>query len=83
MIFGLYSILDHKTGFLPVQVDQNDQSAARNFAHAVMQTGTLFNTHAQDYELFKVGTFDTETGEVVSLPVKELVAEGISFKEVK
>lgn len=83
MIYGLYSILDHKAGFLPPQVDQNDQTASRNFAHAIMQTGSVLHTHAEDYELYKVGSFDTETGVLSVLSVKELVAEGYSFKEVK
>lgn len=83
MKFGLYTVLDNKTGFLPVQVDQNDAAAARNFAHAIMQTGTILNTHAEDYELFKVATFDTETGVVEPLDVKELIAEGYTYKESK
>lgn len=83
MTYGLYAILDHKTGFLPVQVDQNDASAARNFAHAIMQTGSILNTHAEDYELYKLGDYDTETGTIICLPVKELVAEGYSYKEKK
>lgn len=82
MIYGIYSINDHKAGFIGLNLDQNDQTASRNFAHAVMQTGTLYNTHAEDYELFKIGTFDTETGTISVLPVKELIAEGYSFKEV-
>ena len=34
MKYGIYSIRDARTGFLPPTVDQNDSSAMRNFAHA-------------------------------------------------
>lgn len=64
MIYGMYSVKDLKTGFLPVTTDMNDLSAMRNFEHACMNTDSLFFTHASDYQLFKVGTFDTETGEI-------------------
>lgn len=82
MKYGLYSILDHKTGFLPVNADQNDQSARRNFEHAIQQPGIL-NTHAEDFELYKVGEFDNETGILTPLPVKELICEGYVYKEEK
>lgn len=83
MNYGLYAVLDHKTGFLPIQCDQNDQSAVRNFAHAIMTTGTVLSTHAEDYELYRLGDYDTETGTIILLPVKELIAEGYSYKEKK
>lgn len=83
MTYGLYAVLDHKTGFLPITCDQNDPAAARNFAHAIMQAGSLLNTHAEDFELYKLGDYDSETGTIILLPVKELVAEGYTYKEVK
>ena len=41
MKYGVYSIRDARTGFLPPTVDQNDSSAMRNFAHACMQKESL------------------------------------------
>lgn len=48
-----------------------------------MTTGTVLSTHAEDYELYKLGDYDTETGTIILLPVKELIAEGYNYKEKK
>lgn len=66
MIYGIYSVKDLKTGYLPPTYDVNDLSSMRNFEHACMNPDSLFFTHASDYQLFKVGSFDTETGEITS-----------------
>lgn len=79
MKYGLYSVLDRKTGFLPVNADQNDQSARRNFEHAIQQPGIL-NTHSEDFVLYKVGEFDNETGDVTHL-IPTIICEGYVFKE--
>lgn len=66
MIYGMYSVKDLKTGYLPPTYDMNDLSAMRNFEHACMNEDSLFFTHSSDYQLFKVGTFDTETAEITN-----------------
>ena len=68
MIYGFYSIKDLKTGYLPPEVNINDLAACRNFEHACSRTETLFYTHPGDYQLWKLGTFDTDTGVTVSDP---------------
>lgn len=74
MKYGIYSIRDFKTGFLPPTVDQNDGSAARNFEHAVLQSEqTLFFSHPEDYALYRIGDFDTDTGEVTPCMPAELL----------
>ena len=35
MIYGIYAIKDAKTAFMPCTVDYNNDSAIRNFEHAV------------------------------------------------
>lgn len=64
MIFGVYSIKDLKTGFLPVTIEYNDNSAIRNFEHACASAESLFYTHPGDYQLWKLGTFNSDTGEL-------------------
>lgn len=81
MIYGIYAIRDAKTGFLTPTVDINDQSASRNFAHASMQTNSLFCTHPQDYDLYRLGTYDSESGFIQALAVPEFIVAGTSFKE--
>lgn len=69
MKYSVYSIKDLKTGFLPPTVEMNDQSAIRNFEHACSNTQSLFFTHPGDYQFWRLGTYDTDTGELTSDPV--------------
>lgn len=71
MIYPVYAIRDAKVGFMSPTVDQNDASAARNFEHAVMNSASLMNSHPGDYALYRIGSFDTESGviEKEELPV--------------
>lgn len=65
MTYGIYSVKDLKTGYLPPTYDVNDLSAKRNFEHACINPDSLFYTHYGDYQLWKIGTFNTETGEII------------------
>lgn len=70
MKFNVYAIRDIHTGFMTPTVDQNDASAIRNFRHGCMQSASLMNSHAKDFSLCRIGTYDTETGQIEScLPV--------------
>lgn len=65
MKYGLYSIFDAKTGFLTPTVDSNDDSAIRNFAHAVANSEGILYSFAQDFQLYRLGDFDSDTGSVL------------------
>lgn len=65
MIYNIYAIRDDLTGFMTPTVDLNDQSAVRNFRHGVMATRDILHTHPQDFVLYCLGSFDTETGQIV------------------
>lgn len=62
MIYGVYSMRDSKTGFMSVTLDQNDDAAARNFSHAVLTSDGILRTHAEDFSLYRLGSFDTDSG---------------------
>ena len=66
MKYGVYCIRDIKSGWLSPTVDINDQVAIRNFAYAV-QHNDMFSDFANDYSLFQIGVFDTETGDITSV----------------
>lgn len=77
MIFSIYCIKDRLTGFLSPTFDQNDPSAVRNFTHAIFYTDSLMNSHPGDYDLYCLGTFDSETG--VIMPIDpQIVCTGSS-----
>lgn len=77
MIFPMYSIRDIHTGFMSPMVDQNDNSAARNFAHAIIASDGVMHTHPSDFDLFKIGSFDSENGQLDLLwPVVHIMSGG-------
>lgn len=80
MIYGVYCVRDVKSTFMTPTIDQNDSTAVRNFAHAIKTSGTVISSHAKDFELYKVGTYDNETGFIEKLEVRELIAEGGDFE---
>lgn len=81
MIYGAYSIKDIKSGYLPPNFDINDLCAKRNFEHACSRSDSLFYTHPSDYQLFKVGEFDTENGKFTRMTPEFLMDAPI--QEVK
>lgn len=75
MIFSIYSIKDQFTGFLTPSFDQNDSSAKRNFSFALGRSDLLLGSFPQHYDLYCLGTFDSDTGCIVPIS-PELVCSG-------
>lgn len=79
MIYGVYVVRDIKSTFMTPSVDFNDSTAIRNFAHAIETAGSIISSHKGDFELYKIGTYDNETGFIEKLDLRELLAEGSDF----
>lgn len=79
MKFGVYSIRDARTGFLSPTLEQSDPVALRNFEHAIVRSGdSLFVSHPEDYHLYKLGEFDSDTGSIECLVPPALLASASS-----
>lgn len=78
MKFNVYSIRDSKTGFLSPTFEINDVVAMRNFEHAVVNSDSVLFTHARDFDLFKIGTFDSDTGRLMPLELPVNLISGSS-----
>ena len=76
MTYPIYCIRDLHTGFMSPMVDMNDNSAARQFAHAIKATDGVMHTYPSDFDLFRIGTFVTETGQIDPVWPIELVMSG-------
>lgn len=85
MIFGIYSIKDAKSSFMPCTVDTNDATAIRNFENAVRQPGSLLASHPNDFSLFKLGTYDDTSGSLFPVVPPTLLCDAAQClpKEVK
>lgn len=74
MLYGLYAMRDVKTGFMTPVMDQSDDSAIRNFCHTIAKSDGILSSFAQDFSLFHIADYDSDTGSVVPLvPVVQLV----------
>lgn len=75
MKVGIYCIKDARSGWLTPTVENNDSVAYRNFAHAVLNAGTVLTSHKKDFRLYLIGYFDTDSGAIDSI-VPSLIADG-------
>lgn len=73
---NVYSIRDSKIGFLYPTFEVNDAVAARNFSHAVQQSDSVLFTHASDFSLFRIGTFEEDTGRLISEDMPVYICDG-------
>ena len=63
----LFAVKDVKSGrFAAPFIADNIQVAKRNVAWAMKDPTTAFAVFPEDYQLFKLGSFDEQTGELVS-----------------
>lgn len=71
MIYPVYSIRDSRTGFMSPTLDQNDDAAARNFLFAVKNSRDVMGGFPDEFSLYRLGAFNTESGvfEPESVPV--------------
>lgn len=76
MVYGLYAMRDIKIGFLSPTVDVNDATAVRNFDTMIRKSSDVLHFHKEDFELYKIGSYDTDSGIVTPLDIRELVFEG-------
>lgn len=75
MVLGIYAIRDVKVGFLTPTVEQNERVAIRNFSHAVANSQSVLSSYAKDFALYRLGTYDNDTGAIVPEPLPVHVYE--------
>lgn len=73
----IYTYRDNKTGFGTPVFEMNDQSAIRGFSYRINSPG-LMNFAAADFDLYKIGVFDSDKGTIVAEPVPVLIVSGSS-----
>lgn len=76
MKYELYCVKDNLVSFWAPQVEQNRDTAIRNFRRMINEGNGLPNYSPYDFDLYKVGIFDSEKGLVDPCTPIELVATG-------
>uniref|UniRef100_A0AAU8B282 Nonstructural protein n=1 Tax=Dulem virus 156 TaxID=3145633 RepID=A0AAU8B282_9VIRU len=84
MIYGVYSIFDSASGvFTSPTVDLSDESSIRSFSQACSNSGSLMNFKPSDFVLYRLGSFNVETGSIDSFsPPNKLCSADSFMKEV-
>ncbi|WGL31252.1 nonstructural protein [Dipodfec virus UOA04_Rod_843] len=83
MIYGVYSIFDAKTGFMTPTIEINDQAASRNFCHAVANSDGILYSFAQDFQLYRIGEFDSDTALITPVsPTKMVITGADAFRKM-
>lgn len=76
MIVNVYSMRDLKSEFMAPTFSTNDAVAMRNFESAVEQSHDVLFTHRNDFQLFRIGSFDTEKGQLIPEELPVLICDG-------
>lgn len=58
----VYAIRDARTGFLQPTFEVNDAVATRNFHHACMNSDSILFSHASDFALYRLASYDPDSG---------------------
>lgn len=83
MKLGIYSMKDALNGFMNIFPEQNDEMAKRGFLHSLKyaKSDSLFFSNPQDYSLYKLGTFDTESGKLEVISTPEFIVGGVKYED--
>lgn len=81
MIYSLYSVRDIKNGFQPPFASQNDDMAQRDFSMAINSGKGILSACPEDFELYKVATFDTDFGLVELTGKPDFVVSGNDLRK--
>lgn len=77
MRIGFYCVKDDLLGYQSPFCSMNDEAAKRDFSMMIKREGTIFNVHPENFNLYRLGTFDSESGIVDNK--NEFLIAGTSF----
>lgn len=78
---NIYSIKDNKLGFEQIFIAPNNAAAMRMFGDTCRDEKTLFAQHPEDFDLYKVGEMDDNTGVITS--DVQFLEKALTFKPNK
>lgn len=82
MIFKIFTVYDQKAhAYLPIFCYPEQGQAVRTFTDCVNSTKHQFGNHPADYNLYCIGEFDDQTGNVDNYEVHKSLGNGIEFSE--
>lgn len=83
MIYKMYSNKDELSGFLPPIPFTNEEMAKRYFK-TLMETNTDMLHNPEDFNLYYLGTYDTESGTfIMDKTEPQRIAKGVDYVKGK
>lgn len=76
MKYPVYCVRDLKVEFLSPMIYMNEAAAKRDFAYRINTGDTMYSFAPADYELYQIGTFDSEKGIIESFQIPEFISRG-------
>lgn len=76
MNYVLVSVKDELSGYGAIDIQYNDDVAKRAFANACRSI-EQFRSNPADYSLYRIGNFDSVSGEIVPCNVKLISASSV------
>ena len=79
MILCVYAVYDKLTGFMLPTFKSNDAQAIRDFGYDInSEDMNIINANPADFNLQKIGTYDTNTGVIEPTKI-EIIADAGQF----
>lgn len=76
MKVNVYAMRDLKSNFMSPTVSVNDAVAMRSFESAIESSHNELFTHRNDFQLYRIGTYDMDKGQLIPEELPVLVCEG-------
>lgn len=76
------SVRDDLVGHINLCLENSCETARRSFAASIRNRNSLTYANPGDFRLYKLGTFDTDSGDLV-IEEPEVLCTGLDFKEVR
>lgn len=81
--YPIFCVRDSKSGFEPgLLIDQNDATALRGFGYQINNPNGIRSYSPGDYDLFKIGFFDTDSGQIEPM-LPEFISNGVNVLNEK
>lgn len=83
MTYNIYAIKDDATTFLVPTIDSTDAQAIRHFKFALTNSeNSIMYFCKSDFSLYKIGTYDNESGVITPFAVPHLVFRGSDIERM-
>lgn len=79
MTICVFAIRDTKVGFGNPFADQTAASAIRGFEYSLTKADGIVGFAPSDYELYELGSFDTDSGALTALPQPKFLVGGANL----